>query len=415
MKLKRIFLIVLAIVALFCVMSLTSCEDDADDNNEPQKVNYTVSLSDSQGEPVQFVVVTMMLDGETLGMKPTDAGGKATFELYPDNYTFTLTATGGDSFDFDESSLTFEDNTYEKRVTLYEKLSSGVELYNDFTAYLINEGSYRINYTNEALSYFLFIPERAGRYKLTVNTPTAPVEIGNYGSPAYIHETDISLDEDKAENAIYIDVRSFNIGDTPETTTQYLAGIKGISGGGSGVLTLEYVSKLDPIPSEFPWTEYQKTAEITPFAFPGGTLTNFDITNTELNVVLGDDGVYHLGTKDGPVIYVKLSVDNAYTVSFKTILETQYFGCYVNDQDGKFLYKVSYHKMMLDYIAESEREGNEGLYPLTYDIAVAIKAVGEHLGWYKSASENKFLNNVVITDNAWLFACCYVSSGNDGE
>jgi hypothetical protein len=127
--------------------------------------------------------------------------------------------------------------------------------------------------------------------------------------------------------------------------------------------------------------------------------------------VLGDDGYYHYGSADGPLVYLRLASPSKYISSFEEMSETQFFGHYVYGDDGKFLYKISYHTMLLDYIAAAKAGGDAGIYPLTEDLAVMLKNMGKHLGWYTPAQfggENVLFGTDPITENAWLFACVIV-------
>ena len=421
---KRLISLLLAVsLILSAVLVLNSCNDNSDDENNngngetnnqtPEKVDYTITLKTPKDTPVSNVIVTLYKGTESLGMYPTNKDGAVKFNVLPGDYTFTLTATGDEQFDFDEADCVLNSETLNKTVVLTPKISETLELYNGSVAGIVSADTYRVEFTSDALTYFLFIPETTGRYKVSVSSDVK-ANVGYYGAPLIIHEIDISNESDREDGALYIDVRNYNIGNEQEGTsaTQYLIGVKG-EAAGEGFITVERVGSLEISPIEAPWQDYVQTNEIKPFTFAGGTLKDIDITDESVTVVLGADGYYHYGTAEGPIVYMRLSTDNKYTASIKKMCETQHFGRYYYDDNGKFLYKISYQKTLLDYVAAAEAGGSEGIYPLTSDLASVIKDIGEYLSWFAVPAPgelNIFLKISDITKNAWLFACCYVES-----
>ena len=412
-------MILLAAALLICgATAITSCDkdggatdgDDSDGGmNNVEKVNYTVTVLNSDGSPLSNIIVKIMKGEDSQGMKPTSSGGKASFELYPDDYTVTLTVTGGESYSYDESALTLTAEKHELTVTLTEKATNTVDLYNDSKAYVITTGSFALDFDADGFTYFLFIPEAAGRYKFSVSSDVKAT-VGYYGNPMIIYDYDLSDEADREDGALYINVRSYNVGESAESTTTYLVGVKG-EADGTGIFRSERVGDLELTPEELPWTEYVKTKDIVPFAFEGGALTDIDIQDVTVTVVLGDDGYYHYGSADGPLVYLRLASASKYLVSFDKMAETQHFGHYVNDENGKFLYKITYQTMLLEYIAAAKAGGDAGIYPLTEDLAIMIKDMGAYLGWFTPSdvgTENPLFGTNPITENAWLFACVYV-------
>ena len=146
---------------------------------------------------------------------------------------------------------------------------------------------------------------------------------------------------------------------------------------------------------------------------------DFDITDKNLSAVYNEnDGFYHLNTKDGPVIFVRIntalikeSTDTetiyAYLPSFVSMCGTDRLCKYFYDDDGNVVLKESYNDMFYGYEALC---GTMGMYPLNEQLATVIKNLGEHRGWFDLDSElHIFGENVgsVVAENAWLFACAY--------
>ena len=419
---KKILLIILSLLVLFTAAVLSACGDDGanssgDDaqnsgNNggeNSEKETYTVTVSTNDGTPVSDVVVKIVLNGELKTMKPTSADGKAVFNLIPEDYTVEISITGNESYQFDESLLVIPKDKRELSIVLSKGFEGRETLYNDSVANYVSIGSYKTSFDSDNLTYFLFTPKIAGRYKFSVES-SVKTDTGYYGNPMIIYDFNIADEEDVVDGALYLDVRNYNIGDTPANTTRYLIGIMGESAG-EGIFSVERVSDLELLPEEHPWTEYTKTKQIVPFTFAGGTLKDVDVFDITVSVVLGDDGYYHYESADGPLVYLRLCSPSKYIASFEEMSETQFFGRYVYGEDGKFLYKISYHSMLLEYVAAAKAGGDAGIYPLTEDLAVMLKEMGKHLGWYTPATslnENVLFGTDPITENAWLFACVYV-------
>ena len=84
---KIISLILAAIMLMSLCASLFSCtpdegENDAggDNNNTETKVNYTVTVTDADGNPIKGAVITFNPKGSMSVPFPTDAEGKATYK-----------------------------------------------------------------------------------------------------------------------------------------------------------------------------------------------------------------------------------------------------------------------------------------------------------------------------------------------
>jgi hypothetical protein len=83
------------------------------------------------------------------------------------------------------------------------------------------------------------------------------------------------------------------------------------------------------------------------------------------------------------------------------------FGHYAYDGDGNFIRKEAFNEMIYEYAAFCDK--NTGVYPLTEEMAYAIKSAGNSMGWYTLDNEslNIFGEDAanIVAENAWLFAC----------
>lgn len=147
----------------------------------------------------------------------------------------------------------------------------------------------------------------------------------------------------------------------------------------------------------------------------GKTLKNFDITDKSLTWVYNSqDGFYHLGSVDGPVLYMKLNASSEYAAAISAICETNGYGAYIYDDEGNFVSKCNYASLVNAYVAAADED--YGVYPVTQDLYDFITNYGNQNGWWNASAElNHFFGSVATTmvgENAWLFAACYVTDEN---
>ena len=80
-----------------------------------------------------------------------------------------------------------------------------------------------------------------------------------------------------------------------------------------------------------------------------------------------------------------------------------HIGGYVYDGDT-FVGKYSYNNMIEAYYEHCDANG---VYPLTEELAEAIKLHGESAGWWNPTSAAFLFNGKPYrAENAWLFLCC---------
>ena len=141
----------------------------------------------------------------------------------------------------------------------------------------------------------------------------------------------------------------------------------------------------------------------------GEELVPVDISVPQ-TAVLGSDGFYHLGTADGPILYMDLigaGVDMAgfYYSGMPAIhLRGQLF-----DADGNRIAAYNFLNSFKAYIDDSD---DNGIYPMTEDLAIFMKAYGGVNGWFNPMfSPFAAVQDGCDADSAWLVACSYVPSG----
>ena len=265
------------------------------------------------------------------------------------------------------------------------------------------------------MSYFVFRPSREGVYKITF-VSDADIEIGYYGSPLTVATSKVSRTE-IVNNAFEIEVRKINLGQTLETTTPYVIGLKPASADTKNcVLTVEWIKTPDFSPIDVAWqtvrpteadlkkiTDYFATTSIADTA----VFKNLDVTDENLTVVYNEtDGFYHYNTAEGPVVYLRIGTKSPYLDDLMTVCETGQLGAYFYDAEGKFLRKESYNELISDYAGVSNKR--DKVCPLNKQLAEVLKNAGENKGWWKTGTAlYLFGNELIPTDTAWLFACGY--------
>lgn len=392
--------------------------------SEDGKIEYKVSILDYLGNPMNDVVVTLLQNGEQKNMKVIK-DGVATFKAEKGDYTLSLATPSGNYY-YDESKCVLSEATPETTIQLYlktddtatEELSAishvtyQVETY---VAHQVTEGGTYVSLTAGDMEYFVFRPTREGIYKISFISK-ARVEIGYYGSPMTVAISANSRVE-VVDHAFELEIRSINIGETPEQTTPYVIGLKPASASTKNcILTIEWIQKPDFDPVDAEWMTVRPTetelnriqTHLQNNPIPSSAVfKNLDITNENLTVVYNEaDGFYHYGTANGPMVYVLLGTASPYLDDFSTVCETGHLGAHFYDSEGKFLRKESYNDLIADYLGISDQKNVA--CPLNQQLAEVLQNIGEHKGWWKPGTAlYLFGNNIVPTDTAWLFACGY--------
>ena len=447
-KITSVFLTVFAIVLLFALSSCgnKTCENCTDENKDgvcdscgnevssselDGKIFYKIKVLNAAGEPLSDMIVGIFDGEEQLAIKITNAEGMVTCsESYPlaaseKPYTVNLTDPRNTDFYYDKSLATISDGKEEITITVYETvnaLQSETLYLNDGTVDflsvpVLDDGGYSIE-LKEGKNYFVFVPTVRGQYRISADA-SGVVNMGYYGSPHFVQQNDLASTDGTGEvfskdGELYFNIRVFNVGEDYFSSSRYVFRIDAEKAG-KAIINVKCVDPNLPLSKEeIPWEEYllsKDPAKYVPdFTVSGlSELTDFDITDANLKAVYNEeDGFYHLGTADGPVILVKLTVDSKYLASFKTIMETTQFCAYVYGDDDVLDTKINYHGMMQKYIDASDE--TLGVYPLTAPLKEALTVVGDAWGWYNRSSANNIFSTVtgdIVEENAYLFACCY--------
>lgn len=246
-----------------------------------------------------------------------------------------------------------------------------------------------------------FTPEETGLYKFIVDNEEALV--GYWGAGSFFVW-------DQTENKINVIERELDA-----VGQSIMIGVSNVEG--EFVMTVEKVGSVEEI-EQIEYIEYVvKHVPLAKYLIDlsaDQTAVPVDITKPQ-TVVKGSDGFYHLGSANGPIIYVNL-------ISERFDLTQAFYGGYgaltmrgkYVDEDGNETYyeflKAMQHYANVLYNSDYEN----GLYPMSEDLMIFLKAFGGYQGWY-SPEQSGFeaIKAEHDPDSAWLVSCVTIHTPSD--
>ena len=427
---KKISVILLALLLLISsAFLMTSCNGDesGDENGGENGTNtegdggnagnegstektYTVKLLKPDGTGAADVVVKLMKDGAQVALKRVDGNGVVSFDAERGDYTLELIMMGTLNYAYDASALKIDADSTETVINFYDAPSDSK--YEDGMKG-VTAGHYLVKLNPEGMTYFIFTAKERGEYELYSSVGDSLLDIGYYGSPHYIFE---SNNAPKQDGKIYIEVRKMNLESDTMEATPYLIGVRGDGATEAYIHIVKTDKQLEYTPQEIDWIDYTPSKAPTPQKIGFDNIevvtSDLDITNPALTVVKGADGYYHLDNVDGPIVYVRITVPSAYIAAFKDVNESGQLCRYFYDGET-FIKREHYGVAMNAYIAASDTK--TGLYPLDDGLKYIIQNTGEHLGWWNEGAMNYLFSELdEACDVAWLFPCCTIETVSVG-
>ena len=243
---------------------------------------------------------------------------------------------------------------------------------------------------NTVISLFEFIPAEPGIYTITVGDD---VTMAIYGFSAW--NLIAEAENGAVEYTVTAAEQTFLVGLSAQT--------------GSVTVTIEKTGNYTP-PAQVEYEDYVPTDTLeSDFEEPAG-LEAIDIT-VEQNVVLGDDGYYHLGTADGPIVYVNLN-NEQFTLAllYDAGAPITMRGTYVDENGEEHPYDFMNMISSLYYSYSLEND----YHPLNTDLMIFLKAYGTAQGWYgaNTSSFESIISGEFNEESAWL-ASCYTAPVTD--
>ncbi len=394
--------------------SENSKPSDNTDNNK-KDAEYSVTAVDGNGDPIANLIVQIKGDDYS-GMKTTSAKGVAKFTAKKGEYEITFVSPAKEYY-YDTSKCVLTESVTSITVYLLEKAkvtgsvnaySPKIDDYKEFDAYQISEGMMYAPITDGEMVYFIFVPTRSGMFEISA-TGSSEIELGYYGMPVYVHPNSLF---DIVDNKFELEIHNYHIGATVDTTSTYVIGVKTVDGkDGDCVLSVKRTGDAPWNVQDEPWqVAVANDKYLVKYEGESGkTLKDIDILKNPVIVYNANDGYYHYGSENGPLVLVRIDSDAKYLgASFVDVCSTSTFGVYVYNDDGSFAYKERYNELIEQYQAICD---SNGVCPLNPQLAEIIKAVGEFKSWWKAPQAPGYIFGSTAAykypDVAWLFCCCY--------
>ncbi len=394
-----------ALAAILLLFGMTACDDDKG-NDENTVTTYSVSVIDTLGNPVKDVLVKFISDDGNSKTRVTDENGTAAYKNAPcGKYSVKLSAGTSDAI-INKDTFNFEENKSELSIVVRNSATT-MDIYGDNIpeggyAGIVGAKEYIIPEGNKGMDYYVFSAQTTGVYKISVISQNSDTNIGYYGNPMIVRAEDIFAGKN--------DGKSYDL-TVPEAGAPYVIGVNRADSS-SFTLKIERTGDAPFDPAFAPWTNVQATEDFEKCTLPAGTvLKDLDITDPNLSVTLGADGRYY--TNDGKLVYIHITTASKYWGTELARLVGQMdnttginVGGYVYDDDGNFLNKYSYNQMIISYIEYCDTAN--GVYPLTEELAGAIKHHGKEEGWWTPGSHGYLFEDFspIVEENGWLFICC---------
>ena len=374
---------------------------------------YSVSVTDGAGNPIEDVIIHISGSSFT-DAKTTNSKGSAKFTAKKDEYTVKIDVSDKYYCTRDEYTLTAEESSVTFTLIKKNGVSGQLQAYSPSNEYLecdyyeVNEGMYFAPVIGGEMTYFLFIPTLPGTYEIYAETDTE-TEIGFYGSLYLVLQDTLY---EPVEGKIKFDIHDYNIGSTKDTTTSYVIGVKTKNGGDTNcILHVDRTGEPSWSIEDEPWQDAVANDKYL-VKYNGEkdkTLVNIDVLKKPTIVLNEEDGYYHFGSEDGPLVLVRIDSDIDYLyASLADICDTSTFGAYFYDNDGTFEYRERYNDLIYQY---KEICDDNGVCPLNPQLAEMIKNVGEYKQWWSSPDSYGYIFGDApvyeYQEYAWLFCCCY--------
>lgn len=397
------------------VAETTIILEKASEDDLLEKINYSVTVKYQGTVPKglsESIKIHFMYDGMPAGAATTVVLSEGTpqvvskISMPKKDYTIELEFADGSKLRTYTSDMTITSKKPSLVVEVGEAIdvNSGKEYVDYESVYVkgnINDSrnAYYVTVgTNPVIGvknvddyvFFMFTPEEKGVYSFSTANKNEKISYW-VGNPM----AGVSLDEsmDYSNNKFTLSIE--NVGPS------YVIAIKGAK---TATLNIEKVGNVADAIKDTIYYE-GKPAPKSLSVTGGKKLFDTSAATGTYNLVYNEaDGYYHLGSKDGSIIYVNL--DHS-TVSLTTLIANTGFKCYVyeneNNPDLKKLVKIwDFTPRLTQYV----NAAGKGYYPLTEDLRFIIENGGKHQGWWDSSSI-LFDGKDVNPEIAWLFFCCY--------
>lgn len=244
-----------------------------------------------------------------------------------------------------------------------------------------------------ATTLYVFSPQNVGAFAVTADDPAATLSYW-HGSKFFV----TGLAQEAVDGTLIVECSSLG--------QSLLIGLSGVA---SATVTITELEGYVP-PEVVVFEDYVNVhTPVDDFAMPADELTRVNIMKPQ-TVVADADGIYHLGSADGPVLYVNMCAAT-YADLYACYHPTSGTGAlYMHgryeDEEGNAR-GYEFLEAMRPY---AEALDADGYYYLTVDLAAYIQIYGKNQGWFrKDASPFSLIKQgKFIEESAWLVNAYYV-------
>ena len=402
--------------------------------------NYSVSLKYAEPEPEKLplkgsLVFDSAQDDEAIVLLDVPAAGVIDLNMSGDpGYALQIISPAGELLDTLHTGVTdgvfsycvSETGVYQIKMIAYDTVifapAAGTIVYDiaftqqaqkpDQPQYAISDvvihepGSFDIPMLDAQVTIFTFYPMHSGVYQFTVGSN---VLIGYYGADGSLLldmsevQHAVTFQWTCAENPVVEYETIFDADGDPIEIPHLISGQKAmigiISSDSSAIVTIEKVGEYEPpVEDTMEWTEY--VPDESPLPMPPTEENDYvsivpaDDISTVL--VLGEDGYYHFGTSDGPLVVIDLSLRDTFAIDFTVVDELTPHGylLYLNDE---LIAKY-------DCTAFLRQLQAAGPVALSEEILNLVINVGRSNGWWTQVNGGAYAEH----PNAWMGLCSYV-------
>ena len=359
------------------------------------EIEYRVFVVNQNGKPYKDVLLRFdSEDGSISVTESVPASGKVKVILPETNYTVTLVFTAGNTMGYETTTakLTPSNTSITIEVAPYVTGESEMIYVNngDYEAINVGAGNSYVDMGGADIRFFLFTPEETGVYTFTTTNPDAAI---GYWSTSFF-AFDCSAEYVK-NNVCTLEVKS--VGPT------YVISVKGGEGISGTILKIERTGDIQEDTMVYETYEGATTPTKPLVVNETGAKTYFNLSQA-YDLVKGDDGLYHIGTADGPVVYMDLT-GVRYGISISALVSNSAMVKYEYTADGKPAKRTDYTPCMTSYVENVDEK--LGVYVLTDDLITILQNHGIHAGWYDRNDRGYlFGEESVLEGNGWMFLLC---------
>ena len=431
---KRTSALLMCALFLCSMLALSACGGEGGDTGKADALSYEVRVVDGLGNPyTQKVIVKFMQNGSQAAMASVNETGVAAKELPKGDYTVEIATTeSGASCWYDQTQAVLSADVTAIEVTMAYEASGeptvltanapGTQTAKEYQAYSVGAGSTYVPLTEGDRTYVLFTPTESGIYQFSVTGDTALV--GYYGAPHFVQSQNL---QELVEGTMSLTVTNGNISTEQTGTTRFVIGLDAQQGAEGALLNIQRTGDAPWSIEDEPWSVYQAKREITPYTLPQDiNLRALDVTAPTFayKLVLNEtDRCYHLGSADGPPVFVQLEQE-VYGISLKNMVGEIIYQDGVLMQSGTAPFRYMYNNGQEDFFKEdytdvmrqyvTNRDQTSGVYPMTEDLYYMLSKGVDFLGWCDPENSNYRFAEVAGVNHeiSWLFLCMYPDGGN---